>query len=46
MAAAMYLCELVDVMVEVEAANEATFTLICNTLRMIDTGALVCPAGF
>ena len=40
MAAAMYLCELVDVMVEVEAANEATFTLICNTLRMIDTGAI------
>jgi DNA repair protein RecO (recombination protein O) len=40
MAAALYVCELVDVMVEIEAANEATFALISNTLRMIDTGEI------
>ncbi|NMB38223.1 MAG: DNA repair protein RecO [Firmicutes bacterium] len=36
MAAAMYICELVDVFTEVDVPNDATFTLIYNTLRMID----------
>jgi DNA repair protein RecO (recombination protein O) len=40
MAAAMYICELVDAFVEVEEANQETFDLISNTLRMIETGVV------
>lgn len=40
MAAAMYICELVDVLVEIEETNEALFQLISNTLAMIDTKAI------
>lgn len=40
MAAAMYVCELVDVFVEVEEANQETFELLSNTLRMIETGVV------
>ncbi len=40
MAASMYVCELVDTFVEEAEANPATFALICNTLRTIDSGIL------
>ncbi len=40
MAASMYICELVDQFTEVGEPNDATFTLIRNTLNMIDEGQI------
>lgn len=40
MAAAMYVCELVDVFVETEEANKETFDLLSNTLKMIEAGTV------
>lgn len=40
MAAAMYVCELIDVFLEVGEANGATFSSLRNTLKLIDQGQI------